>query len=513
MLEKRPDTIHQRIRAHDRYQVEFKLEYELLPKHRTRYKISTYIFTPKSLGVNQHTYAKAQFYRDLQNYVRLKTPVFTLDQLRNLPTSPLLHIGQLLEDANWLHDPARHDQLSNSFKFLCAILKVGLRRHLRFLKYTCRHKASSGDRASGLCVGVQELLDNTHTIAQHYRAYRPQIQQAGHGEIGRAYELADEAISLVIEEAFNKTFSLVDKCMPGTAGADLKAQLSTQAEVEVNHRRDSGYNSLLEPEGDNELFLFRTSVLKKFTSSVLYLKLAVKREGTAIEQMLLALAAGLSMIFATVVAFYAQQRFGMFTLPVFVALVVGYMFKDRIKELARLFFLRHTQNFLFDRRTMIRTIDNVHTLGFLREKMGFVPEEEVPTPILALRNQGLLTEIEQDGQTENILCYTKEVVLQGAAFRHVYKGGPPVTGISDIMRFDMRPYLRKMDDPIERWPYLQAGELRVARCVKTYHINVVTVYTVDKTQEFVKVERTLITLTRDGIRRLKHVHDPDDALI
>ena len=129
--------------------------------------------------------------------------------------------------------------------------------------------------------------------------------------------------------------------------------------------------------------------------------------GTAIEQMLLALAAGLSMIFATVVAFYAQQRFGMFTLPVFVAMVVGYMFKDRIKELARLFFLRHTQNFLFDRRTMIRTIDNVHTLGFLREMMGFVQEEEVTTPILALCNQGMLTAIEQECVIESILRYTK----------------------------------------------------------------------------------------------------------
>jgi len=504
MVHKKQDIIHQRIRAHDRYQVEFKLEYELLSKHRTQYKILTYIFTPKSLGVNQQTYAKAEFYRDLQNYVRLKTPVFTLAELRSLPTSPLLHIGQILADVNWLYDPACHGQLNNSFKFLCAILKVGLRRHLRFLKHTRRHNALD------IYGSVQELLDNTHTIAQRYRAYRPQIQQAGHSEILRTYELADEAISLVIEEAYNKTFLLVDRCMPDEAGADLKAQLIAHVQAEVNYRRDSGYSTLLEPEGDNETFLFRTSALKKFTSSVLYLKLAVKREGTAIEQMLLALAAGLSMIFATVVAFYAQQRFGMFTLPVFVALVVGYMFKDRIKELARLFFLRHTQNFLFDRRTLIRTINNVHTLGFLREKMVFVPEEEVPAPILALRNRGQITEVEQDGQVENILCYTKKVVLQGAAFRHIYRGGPPVTGISDIMRLDMRPYLRKMDDPIERWPYLYAGELRVARCVKTYHINVITVYTVDNERDFVKVERTLITLTRDGIRRMEHVKETDD---
>ena len=37
------------------------------------------------------------------------------------------------------------------------------------------------------------------------------------------------------------------------------------------------------------------------------------------------------MIFATGIAFAFQQKYGNFTIPLFVALVISYMLKDRIK--------------------------------------------------------------------------------------------------------------------------------------------------------------------------------------
>src|SRR5690606_5189565 len=195
----------------------------------------------------------------------------------------------------------------------------------------------------------------------------------------------------------------------------------------------------------NEAFLFRSSVLKKFTSSVLYLSLAVKREGTALEHILSAVAAGLSMVFATVIAFYFQYRYGQLTFPFFVALVIGYMFKDRIKELGRHFFAQHLRNWLYDRRILIKTRDGAHTLGFLREKVTLVSEDKTPAAILAQRNRNSITALDNEGQEEHVLCYNKEVVLRTGAFKRIYTGGPQITGVTDIMRLDMRPYLRKMD--------------------------------------------------------------------
>ena len=185
------------------------------------------------------------------------------------------------------------------------------------------------------------------------------------------------------------------------------------------------------------------------------------------------------------------------------------MFKDRIKELAKLFFAQHLQSFLYNRRTLVKTLDGAHQLGFLREKVTLLTESAMPPAVLAVRNRGWFTEVDNDGQAENVICYTKEVVLNTEAFRHIDTGGPPITSVNDIMRFDVRPYLRKMDDPVERRPYLQNGELHIAECTKIYYVNFVSVYTTAEAQPAVTLERTLLTLTRDGIQQVEQVGSQD----
>ena len=77
------------------------------------------------------------------------------------------------------------------------------------------------------------------------------------------------------------------------------------------------------------------------------------------------------MVFATVVAFYSQAKYGTLTFPVFVALVVGYMFKDHIKEVGRSLFAKCAP-YLYDQRTVLYTPDGSHEIGHFREKMIFM---------------------------------------------------------------------------------------------------------------------------------------------
>jgi hypothetical protein len=143
-------------------------------------------------------------------------------------------------------------------------------------------------------------------------------------------------------------------------------------------------------------------------------------------------------------------------------------------------------------------------LGFLREKVTYVAEDEAPPAITAQRNRNLITALDNEGQGERLICYTKEVVLHADAFRQIYTGGPQITGVTDIMRLDVRPYLRKMDDPTARWFYLQDGEVKTAQAAKVYYLNFVTAYTGDDRQPVEIIERTQVTLTRDGIKRVEH---------
>jgi hypothetical protein len=280
-------------------------------------------------------------------------------------------------------------------------------------------------------------------------------------------------------------------------------KINLQAKVEVKYRRSRGYLSVLHEEIGNEEYAFRVSVLKKYAASVLYLSTAVYREGRGMEQFLFALAAGLSMIFATMVAFYSQYQFGNFSFPFFVALVLAYMLKDRIKEFGRHLFATQLQTRLYDRRIDIRTQDGLHKLGILREKMSFVQEADVPKPVLKARNKDLFSDLDNDGRGETIICYSKEIVLYRKAFQKVYANVADITGLNDIIRYDIRPFLRKMSEPIQERPYLEDGQIKQALCHKVYRVNLVSRYQSIHPQKQKLHRRLCLILDQNGINRME----------
>lgn len=502
------EAIRQRVRAHDKYQVEFKLDYPLLPKKRTRYQITTYLFVPPSLAIRSDTYTKTEFYRDIQNYVRLRTPLVPLHELRSATDSPLMRLQQLLECLPTAKqrnvDSHVERQIVNCLKFLRTVLRSSLRLELRLVRRISNQRTGAVDQAAKLGSTVTGALQELDAILAYFRELGSQLATSHSApQIRNAYHLADESISVVVEEFLVNLFRLVSQTPASSTRSELERRIEEEIQAEIAYRRRARYPTLLHPDGDNEVFLNRTSALKKYASSVLYLSLTVQREGTALEQMLFALAAGLSMIFATVVAFYFQYRYGLFTFPVFIALVVGYMFKDRIKEMGRTLFAHGLRRFLFDRRVTIRTLDGKRRLGFMREKVTFTDGVQIPANVLAVRNRRFSPELDGAGAEENVICYTKEVVLHADAFRQIATGGPAIAGVNDIMRHDVRPYLRKMDDPYERRYYVKDGKLCLARCHRVYYLNVVTLYTSEGANRFHRLERTRIALTRKGIERIE----------
>src|SRR5688572_13350242 len=357
-------TIQQAVKPHDKYQIEIKLDYELFRARQTHYRISTYIFVPRSLGISKESYSKADFYRDVQNYIRLKTPNFILREFSENSTSPLRHVEKIVSAENWLNDPENRERLVVSFKLLSAMLKSAIREHFNLIQRRIEEAGPSAKVHLVIYNLIEEFLVETQKITERYRSFYAAFNLPNIDErIFAAYKLTDESISLLIEESSIEMFQIVQTHFKKGDRADFKHQLSERVKAETKHRRAHGYRSILKIGEENEEYIFRTSVLKKYASSVLYLSIAVRREGQELEHLLLALAAGIAMVFATVVAFYFQRQYGNFTFPFFIALVVGYMFKDRIKELGRAFFTNYLQNALYDRRIVIRTQDGKHKLG------------------------------------------------------------------------------------------------------------------------------------------------------
>jgi len=500
------EMIQQSAISHDRYQVELKLDYQLDRGKETHYRISTYIFVPRSLGITEKSYPKDEIYRDIKNYIRIKTPEMSLRDLIDNDISPLRAVQQIIQQPSWYLEDGLSDQLIHALRLFGAMFKSSLREHLNLMDR--RIKIASPNAKIYSLVGnlIDELIDQSEKISLSYRMLYgklnlPYIRK----EVFLAYSLVDEYISLLIEEGATELFKIVSEHFDGTDQTQYLCKLNEIVKKETAHRVLHGYGSVLKIGDENETYAFRASVIKKYVSGVLHLSTDAQREGKGIEQLLLALAAGISMFFATIIAFYFQSVYGSFTFPAFVALIIGYMFKDRIKGFGQALFAGKLHANLFDRRINIRTLDGKYKLATLREKITFLKESEISQEVRSARQKDPFADLDNDRQGETVICHTKDIVLNADLFQRAFVNLPRTSGLNDIIRYDIHPYLRKMADPVEDQLLLYEKELQVVHSHKVYHINFVSQYTSISPQNEKIHKRMRLVLNRLGIKRIEYI--------
>jgi hypothetical protein len=500
------EMIQQSAISHDHYQVELKLDYKLDRGKETHYRISTFIFVPRSLGITEKSYPKDEIYRDIKNYIRIKTPEMSLRGLIDNEISPLRAVQLIIQQPSWYLEDWLSDQMIHALRLFGAMFKSSLREHLNLMDK--RIKIASPNAKIYSLVGnlIDELIDQSEKISVCYRMLYAELNLPYvRKEVFLAYSLVDEYISLLIEESATELFKIVSQHYDGTDQAQYLHKLNEIVKKETGHRVLHGYGSILKVGDENETYAFRASVIKKYVSGVLHLSTDAQREGEGIEQILLALAAGISMVFATVVAFYFQRVYGTFTFPAFVALIIGYMFKDRIKQLGQTLFAGKLHANLFDRRINIRTLDGKYKLATLREKITFMKESEISQEVRSARQQDPFADLDNDRQGETVICHTKDIVLNADLFQRAFVGLPRTSGLNDIIRYDIHPYLRKMADPVEDQLLLFDEELKVVHSHKVYHINFVSQYTSISPQNEKIYKRMRLVLNRLGIKRIEYI--------
>ena len=500
------ETIQQSAISHDRFQVELKLDYELDSGKETHYRISTYIFIPRSLGITEESYPKNELYRDIKNYIRIKTPQMNLRDLIDSNTSPLQTVQQIIERPSWYLEDALNSQIIHALRLFGAMFKSSLREHLNLVEM--RINRASSDANIHPLVGhlIDEMIAVSEKIGARYRMLyvefnMPHIRK----DVLLAYSLVDEYLSLLIEESATELFKVISQYSQGTDQVQYCQHLSEIIGKETAHRVSRGYGSVLKIGDENEIYAFRASVIKKYVSGVLHLSIDTQREGKEIEQVLFALAAGISMAFATVVAFYFQSVYGSFTFPAFVALVVGYMFKDRIKQFGQTMFAGKLDANLFDRRINIKTLDGKYKLATLREKITFMKESEISQEVRSAQQKDPFADLDNDREGETVICHTKDIVLNADLFQKAFAGLPKANGLNDIIRYDIYRYLRKMDDPVEENLLLRDGKLEVVHSHKVYHIDFVSQYSSTSIRNEKIYKRMRLVLNRLGIKRIEHI--------
>jgi len=489
--------IDETIRIRDLHQFEIKLHYPLSRKRAVAtYDLECYIFVPHSLGMHRANYSKARFYDDLQTHIRFKTPATPLTGIVGGQDSPLL---KLQASAVPLQEGGRNADVGAfeyRLKLFCCILQSSLRDFVAFIGETT--DPDDRDRL------LQQYLRAVAAITDGYRTLRSRVfLPTVPSRACAIYAFGDEYVSLLVERnSYDLLEHLREADAPGLRTSQRK--IMDLVAHEVRYREGRGYPSIPTDRNNNEQLIFRRNVLKKYMHNVLFLDTRTRREGTVIEHGLFGIAAGISMLFATVVLFLSQSLYGPLTLPVFLALVIGYMFKDRIKEMLRVYFSRKVSSLLFDHKTRIYS-DPRHPIGYCRESFDFVDEAKVADRIMKIRDRDHMTEIQSEWVSESVLRYRKRIKLSSRAISAAYRD-IDTDGINDIMRFNVAEFTRRMGNPKKELFVMGEDDYRKVKAERVYHLNMVLRY---GGEDGVRYKRLRIVLNRRRIKRIETVSVED----
>lgn len=248
----------------------------------------------------------------------------------------------------------------------------------------------------------------------------------------------------------------------------------------------------------NRELVFRLSMLKKYAENELFLDARRQREGILTEQIWLSIAAGISMVFATAIAFSFQRQYGNLTMPFFVALVISYMLKDRIKELARYLLAHRVGRRFFDIKTKVSLNEN--RIGWSKEGMDFIDEKKVPSEVLRMRQRSSILEAENRNNSEQIILYRKLVRLRRDILNKV--SPYPLAGINDIIRINVSSLIQKMDNPeVPLFIPGDDGSPDTVKGEKMYYLNLVMRL---RHSDGIKFRRYRIVMNRNGIAEVEN---------
>ncbi len=484
--------IKEYIKIHNKFSVEIKLAYGTKKSKKINDNIiNAWFFIPYSLDINRHTYKKDEFYNHLKTNIRLITPVYLLREIAEGKDSPFFKLEKSF--LNISNNPIRRnrEEYEYQMKMFHSILKSSLRNEIAHIIKNVVEK----DRQ----FLISSYINNTKTIIDRYRNLRRIINTPTvKTKYLNYYLLSDEFMSNLFEQSTFQLLRKLDKKYP----SDYKRNKSVLFDIikrEIAYKKEAGYPIAKKESRDNNgEIIYRWGVLKKYFESQLFLESRKRKDGVIIEQVLYSLAAGLSMVFATAIAFAFQSKFGNFTIPFFIALVIGYMFKDRIKELTRFYLGGKLKKSLFDHKNTIRVKGNPK-IGWCKESFDFVKEESIPERVSKLRNRSQIMEIEQKGANEKIILYRKFIRLNRKKLNSNYKQYE-ITGINDIIRFNVSGFIKNMDNPKVPAYILNDDNYDNIMGDKLYYINLIMKFQDDTESNY---RRYRIVFNREGIRKVE----------
>jgi len=486
--------INEIVKVHDKFSVEIKMGYEPRKDRKVNeFSVKTWLFVPSSLDINSNTYKKEDFYNDFNSNIRLITPPYLLRDIAIRNNSVFQYLEEAFQKVANRPNPKNEANYEYHIRMFHTILRSSLQREIQHI---LRNELSDDRQYL-----IDEYIANVGKIGRRYRDLRRIVNVSSiQKELFDYYLFGDEFMSNMIEQHSHYLHRGLQK-IHHSDFENSKEAIIKVVKAEIAYKKSKGYLVVEEkPNDKNRWFVHRQGAFKKYFEGQLLLNSRKKKEGVLAMQILYSLAAGLAMIFGASLTFLFQKSLGTLTMPLFVALVIIYMLKDRIKDLSRLYLVGKINKRFFDHKTVIR-VKGDEKIGWCKESFDFVHEESVPLRVMKHRNRSRIVDVESRGVGEKIIFYRKLLRLDQKALDNSY-GDYNITGVVDIIRFNVSRLIQKMDNPEIPLYFLQDEEFEKIYGEKVYFVNMVFRFKLDDETSY---RRYRIIFNRKGIKKVEKV--------
>jgi hypothetical protein len=524
--------------AHDRKQL--ALEIRHAPGSAVTggsHDVELFLFIPRNVGLTAANYPSAQFYHDLTAYLRLDLPDLGLEDLCASARSPLRRLDAQL--AELARGEATADPIGVAVKLFGHEFTEAVHRERIHLSSAIQ--AGSGHGAPRSTEGWPgELLTRVRELATASRAALARLREARHRfapfrrvapDVWAVFQQTDEYASLFLDEALatlaHELGARQDRISqseiggggiersemgdgdPAGAAAGVLEVLSTCAAAEARYRHAQGFVNLDHSSGVNrEYFLYRRSLLKKAVHQALWVRTRRRKVDSYLRNAAGMVAAGMAATWALIAQVPTQL---MALSPVtqalmFAAPVIGYVLKDRIKELTKEWMIRRMR--AYDQETELVSSQLARSglgslCGTLREQVRFL--DQAPDDVIAIRQRVRSIAGARIGG-EVVLAYRRKLDI--LAPRDSQLRATDELALRQIVRLNLRHFTTRLDDRdqiVRHYDPAIAG-FATHEIAKVYHLNVVV--RIGGPDVGVRLERWRVVFSREGIERIERGVEP-----
>lgn len=488
------------VKAHGRRHLEIGVIYPLpRDEKRSVYKVDAYFFTPYNLGIDRRRYGVRRFLADLSSYIRFSPASLSFANMThpNCRLSPLTRIARML-DANPPSAELDAERLVYEIRAFVNTFNGQLRETRRWLVGLARERSDAEEpflRFATILADIEACLGRFRGLRARFM--RPEIPET----LRLAITWADESVSLKTEKELYRIYREFSKYPALRApGETIKPFLAR----EQDYRRRQNYETVIDPSRpeSGENFLYRESMLKKWAQTALYMDFVSDKTIPRLMHVLAGLAAAAAMTFAVLATFLAHRFFTVYSMPWIVVVVVGYIFKDRIKETMRNVLLAFVPRIVADDSRSLIDRRFRRKVGSLRSRVQFLSPRQTPPAVVNLRNASG-NPFNALMPPENVIHFHSTVRLNGRALRDNHAR---LEAIANILRLRLDAWLAGMDDPTEVVHFMQGDRVRRMRARRVYTVHVVLRLAEGTRTGRERLSRYRLVLNRNGVVRI----DPSD---